>query len=201
MTRTHDPRLTVVADWFAAYGGRDIDALIELSHPRVEVVPARPLLTKLPGATFHGHRGLRTLIEWSYEQYPSIRVESLVGRKIPGWIQMSAEYMVDDSQQPVVRSRTETLFDVGDGRVRRAHAFRAESPALAEALAQPVLTPREREIFALLAVGLTAPEIAARLVLSPTTVRTHVQNGVARLGANTRLHALAIAVNRGEILL
>jgi DNA-binding NarL/FixJ family response regulator len=140
-------------------------------------------------------------MEWSYEQYPLIRVQSALTRKIPGWLQTSAEYMVDDRQQPAVRSRTETLFDIADGRVRRMHVFRSESPELAAALAEPVLTPREREIFSLLAMGLTAPQIAARLVLSPTTVRTHVQNGLARLGAETRLHALAIAVKRGEILL
>jgi DNA-binding CsgD family transcriptional regulator len=201
MARTIDPRLTVADRWFAAYDDRDVDALVALSHPRIDLVPARPLLTKLPGATFHGHRGLRTLMEWSYQWYPGIRVESALARKIPGWIQTSAEYLVDDGQQPVVRSRTENLFDIADGRVQRVYMYRSESPELAAALNEPVLTPREREIFSLLAMGLTAPQIAERLVLSPTTVRTHVQNGVTRLGAETRLHALAIAVRRSEILL
>jgi PAS domain S-box-containing protein len=64
-----------------------------------------------------------------------------------------------------------------------------------------VLTPREREIFQLLALGFNAPQIAERLFLSPLTVRTHVQNGMARLGAGTRVQAIAIALARQEIQL
>jgi uncharacterized protein (TIGR02246 family) len=67
--------------------------------------------------------------------------------------------------------------------------------------AEPVLTPREREIFRLLALGFSGRDIAKQLFLSPDTVRTHVQNGVGRLGARTRGHAIAIALTRGEITL
>lgn len=63
------------------------------------------------------------------------------------------------------------------------------------------LTEREREVFRLLALGFNAPEIADRLFLSPATVRTHVQNGIARLGAETRVQAIALALTRGEISL
>jgi PAS domain S-box-containing protein len=63
------------------------------------------------------------------------------------------------------------------------------------------LTPREREIFQLLALGFTGREIADRLVLSPDTVRTHVQNGIGRLGARTRGQAIALALHRGDITL
>jgi PAS domain S-box-containing protein len=64
-----------------------------------------------------------------------------------------------------------------------------------------ILTPREREIFRMLALGFNAPEIADRLFLSPATVRTHVQNGVGRLGAKTRVQAVAMALTKGEISL
>jgi PAS domain S-box-containing protein len=63
------------------------------------------------------------------------------------------------------------------------------------------LTPREREVFQLLALGFSGREIADRLVLSPDTVRTHVQNGIGRLGAKTRAQAIALALTRGEISL
>jgi DNA-binding CsgD family transcriptional regulator/ketosteroid isomerase-like protein len=62
-----------------------------------------------------------------------------------------------------------------------------------------LLTDREREIFQLLARGLTAPKIAEQLVLSPATVRTHVQNAVTKLEATTRVQAIARAIGRGEI--
>jgi DNA-binding CsgD family transcriptional regulator len=194
-----DLRLGAVDRWFEAYADRDVDALCAASDLRIEVVPVGPLLTKLPGVSFHGHRGLRTLADWSYEQYPQLRVEATLIRRIPGWVHASADYVVDDRETPVIRTRTETLVDVFNGRVRRMIAFRSESPAFVAKVAQPVLTPREREVYTLLASGLTAPEVAERLMLSPTTVRTHVQNGIARLGAETRLHALAIALERGEI--
>jgi DNA-binding NarL/FixJ family response regulator len=62
-----------------------------------------------------------------------------------------------------------------------------------------VLTAREREILSLLAEGLTGEQIAETLVLSPETVRTHVRNAMARLGAKTRVHALALALQGGEV--
>jgi DNA-binding CsgD family transcriptional regulator len=54
------------------------------------------------------------------------------------------------------------------------------------------LSPREREILGLLAEGLTGREIARRLYLSPETVRTHIRNATTRLGAKTRVQAVAI---------
>jgi DNA-binding NarL/FixJ family response regulator len=59
------------------------------------------------------------------------------------------------------------------------------------------LTNREREILALLATGATGPEIAATLYLSPNTVRTHVQNILAKLGVHSRLEAVAVATRLG----
>src|SRR4051812_22368324 len=56
------------------------------------------------------------------------------------------------------------------------------------------LSPREREITQLLAEGMTGEEIARELVLSPETVRTHVRNAMARVGAKTRSHLVAVAL-------
>ena len=65
--------------------------------------------------------------------------------------------------------------------------------------APKVLSAREREILTLLRDGRTGEEIAAELVLSPETVRTHVRNACQKLDAKTRVHALAIAIRTGEI--
>jgi PAS domain S-box-containing protein len=62
-----------------------------------------------------------------------------------------------------------------------------------------VLTPRQRDVLTMLASGLNGPEAAARLFLSPATVRTHVQNAMNALGARTRAQAVAEALIRGEI--
>jgi DNA-binding NarL/FixJ family response regulator len=58
----------------------------------------------------------------------------------------------------------------------------------------PALSGREREILGLLANGFSNPEIAARLFISPETVRTHVRNAMAKLEADTRTQAVALAL-------
>jgi DNA-binding NarL/FixJ family response regulator len=62
-----------------------------------------------------------------------------------------------------------------------------------------VLSPREREILGLLSQGLSGEEAAERLFLSSETVRTHVRNAMSKLNASTRVHAVALAMQRGEI--
>ena len=56
------------------------------------------------------------------------------------------------------------------------------------------LSPRELEVLELLADGLNGQLIAERLFLSPETVRTHVRNATSKLGARTRVQAVALVV-------
>jgi two-component system response regulator DevR len=58
------------------------------------------------------------------------------------------------------------------------------------------LTKREREILHLVADGLTNQAIAAELFLSVHTVRTHVQTMLTKLGAHSKLEAVAVAKRR-----
>ena len=62
-----------------------------------------------------------------------------------------------------------------------------------------ILSPREREILGLISRGMSGEEAATQLVLSSETVRTHVRNAMSKLGAATRAHAVALALQRGEI--
>jgi two-component system response regulator DevR len=62
---------------------------------------------------------------------------------------------------------------------------------------QPALTEREREVLALVAEGRTNAAIAEELTVSVHTIRNHVANLSAKLGATSKLEALAIAVRDG----
>lgn len=65
----------------------------------------------------------------------------------------------------------------------------------------PQLSKREREIMHLMAEGNTAEQISEKVTVSVETVRTHVRNVVRKLQARNRVHAIAIALERGEIQL
>jgi RNA polymerase sigma factor (sigma-70 family) len=61
------------------------------------------------------------------------------------------------------------------------------------------LTPRELEVLRLLATGLTNAELADRLTLSPTTVKTHVARILSKLGLRDRVQAVVVAYETGLI--
>jgi two-component system response regulator FixJ len=60
-----------------------------------------------------------------------------------------------------------------------------------------VLTPREHEVLDLLAEGYRQSEIAAKLVISPKTVATHIQHILSKLEVRSRAQAVAVALGKG----
>ncbi|MGV9317180.1 response regulator [Streptomyces sp. NPDC003691] len=81
--------------------------------------------------------------------------------------------------------------------VARAVAAPAGPPDPAAAL--PEVTPRERQVLALLGAGLSNPEIADRLHLGITTVKTHVANLMAKTGRDNRIRLAVLAVQCGVV--
>jgi DNA-binding NarL/FixJ family response regulator len=61
------------------------------------------------------------------------------------------------------------------------------------------ISKREAQVLGLLAGGSTTEQIANGLSLAPGTVQTHVRNATRKLGARGRLHAVILALARGEI--
>jgi DNA-binding NarL/FixJ family response regulator len=61
------------------------------------------------------------------------------------------------------------------------------------------LTDREREVLVLVAEGLSNDEIAARLVISPATAKTHVSRTMVKLGARDRAQLVVYAYEAGLI--
>ena len=143
-------------------------------------------------------------------------------------IDLTRSLLADDPERRVVLytgSSDEELLFSGLDSGARGYALKDGSPReLVDALAQvagggsyvdprlrpallsrraterlPLISSREREILDLLAQGLTGEAVAARLVISAETVKTHIRNAMNKLEATTRVHAIAIALREGYI--
>lgn len=90
------------------------------------------------------------------------------------------------------------------GAIRAAHAGRATlSPEAAQALVETTnlppapglkLTEREHEVLALMIEGLNNVQIAGRLTVSPSTIKSHVSNILSKLGVTSRTEAVTLAL-------
>jgi two-component system, NarL family, nitrate/nitrite response regulator NarL len=149
---------------------------------------------ELPGPT-NGLELMRTLHERFGDELPVILVSgdrtSALDR-VAGLMLGADDYIVKP-------------FDTGEllARVRRS-LRRSGSPATngngdRRPTADVHLSPREREILALLAEGRSQSEIAASLVISPKTVATHIQHLLGKLGAHSRAQAVALAFQLGLV--
>jgi len=88
--------------------------------------------------------------------------------------------------------------------IRAAHAGRSTlsqeaSQALVQNANQPPapgldLTEREREVLALMIEGLNNTQIAGKLTVSPSTIKSHVSNILSKLGVASRTEAVSLAL-------
>jgi DNA-binding NarL/FixJ family response regulator len=90
----------------------------------------------------------------------------------------------------------DTIRAVHAGQKRLSSEAAAE---VAEHVTDGALTPREIDVLRLVAAGNANKEIGARLSLTEVTVKSHVKNILAKLGASDRTHAVTIALKRGII--
>ncbi len=131
-------------------------------------------------------------------QFPKVQVIALTSFKEEGLVQNALQsgaigYLLKDVSADELAQA-----------IRAAHAGRATlSPeatqALVHAATQPPapghdLTERERAVLALLVEGLNNTQIAARLGVSPSTIKSHVSNILSKLGVASRTEAVALAV-------
>ncbi|MFN2218788.1 MAG: response regulator [Anaerolineae bacterium] len=132
------------------------------------------------------------------QQFPAVQVIALTSFKDKGLVQDALQagaigYLLKDVSADALAQA-----------IRAAHAGRATlsseaAQALVQAAAQPPtpghdLTERERDVLALLVEGLNNRQIADRLVVSPSTIKSHVSHILAKLGVASRTEAAALAV-------
>jgi NarL family two-component system response regulator LiaR len=132
------------------------------------------------------------------ERFPQIRVIALTS--------FPEDRLVQDVLEAGALSYL--LKNVGaDDLARAIRAARAGQPMLAPEAAQALITrvtqpktpghdlsPREREVLALMVQGLNNPDIAERLVVGRSTVKFHVSSILGKLGVQSRTEAVALAV-------
>ena len=139
------------------------------------------------------------LVDWIIRERPEVKVLVYTGADDPDVL---ARALDTDAHGFVLKPGS---FDELVGALRAVtHGEHVVDDRIAKLLerrrpADSALSKREREVFRLLADGLSGEEIAERLYLSPETVRTHVRNGMTKLGARTRTQAVVAAISRGEI--
>ncbi|HEX8977598.1 MAG TPA: response regulator transcription factor [Solirubrobacteraceae bacterium] len=82
---------------------------------------------------------------------------------------------------------------------RLIEEFAAGAPAQDPPPALNELTPRELEVFRLVARGMSNTEIAAELIIGETTVKTHVTRLLMKLGVRDRVQAVVLAYEAGVV--
>jgi two-component system, NarL family, response regulator LiaR len=137
------------------------------------------------------------------QQFPKVQVVALTSFKEQDVVQNALQagaigYLLKDvSADELARA------------IRAAHSGRATlSPEATQALVNAVnqppapghdLTERERVVLALMVEGLNNTQIAARLVVSPSTIKTHVSNILSKLDVASRSEAVALALRSGLV--
>lgn len=117
----------------------------------------------------------------------------------PVWLNMSI--LVASNGRAAVRTTIHLFRDVTASRemealLRERMAQSAAAPATSPGPSAS-LTRRENEILALIKSGADTKAMAARLNVSPQTVRNHVQSILGRLGVHSRLEAVAYVTTHG----
>jgi DNA-binding CsgD family transcriptional regulator len=105
------------------------------------------------------------------------------GDSIAGLVSYSGWPQLSRQDETALQLLSYTLF--AELRAREDRLPPSVEPTL------PPLTPREKEVMRLSAIGLTSVEIAGRLGMSPRTVNQHVDNVAGKLGTKNRTHTIA----------
>ena len=184
-----------------AADGNEALALVARERPDVVLMDLR-----MPG--LDGVAATRRL----RAEHPSVKVIVLTtyadDRSVVGALQAGADgYLTKDAGGDEIRQALERVLDgqaVIDPSVQRllvdavlAGAPQGPRDQPKEAPVADGLTPREAEVLGLIAAGLSNAEIAARLVVSEATVKSHINHLLPKIGARDRAQAVSYAYQHG----
>jgi DNA-binding NarL/FixJ family response regulator len=178
------PNIRVIGE---AADGKSAIALAERRRPDVVIMDVRmPEMDGLEATKILGERnpGIPVLIFTAYSERSLLSRGLESGAK--GYILKEAPH------QTLVRA----IERVSAGDV---YVDPALMPAFLPGKGDDMLTGREREILQLLADGMSNADVAAKLFISQETVKSHVRHILAKLEADTRTHAVAIALREAII--
>ncbi|MET7391455.1 response regulator [Streptomyces sp. NPDC005529] len=187
----------------AADGAEAVDAvrrtrpdvvLMDIRMPRMDGIEAtRRILAGTPDGT----DGTRVIILTTYDLDHYVYAALTAGAS--GFLlkDVTPEHLV--AAVRLVRSGDALLAPTITRRLIERFAHRQESPQTGLRRDLSGLTPRELEVLRLLATGLSNAELADRLFLSPTTVKTHVGRILSKLDLRDRVQAVVLAYESGLI--
>ena len=144
---------------------------------------------------FHTARQLKTLEMYWYVWRP-MRIADSLRVWLPAPPGRSHMLYLERSSPFTERDRS--LLELLRPSLIRMHAAAAARRRVSLASRSPTMTRREHEILSLVAEGKTSREIAAVLVVSPHTVRKHIENIFEKLDVRTRSAAVARAYARTD---
>jgi DNA-binding NarL/FixJ family response regulator len=159
--------------------GAAVDALSELAAEADSIV--------LVGGTAASQR--RTLIRDAAARFPSLPVVMIApasSNSVHKAIEAGASGWVYDSQ--IESALAATIGAVVAGQVVVPRELRRHAT-------RPALSHRERQTLALVVMGLTNRQIAARLFLAESTVKTHLTSIFGKLGVGSRSEAVALVLD------
>ncbi len=168
--------------------------LMDVRMPRMDGIEATRRLT----AAGAGPRVL-VLTTFDHDEYvvEALRAgaSGFLLKDAPADDLVAAVHIVHRGEAIVAPTVTRRLLD----RFASSLPSAAAPPTAHGPAATDVLTDREREVLLLVARGLSNAEVAAELVVSETTVKTHVSNVLGKLGLRDRVQAVVLAYETGLV--
>ncbi len=177
---------------------RELSPDVVLMDVRMPVMDGIEATRQLAGAGPDGNPGPRILILTTFDLDDHVYDALCAGAS--GFLlkDVTAERLFDAVR--VIAAGEALLAPAVTRRLIGEFARQRPRPDAPPAAALATLTPRETQVLRLVATGASNPEIAARLVVTEETVKTHVSRMLSKLGLRDRTQAVVTAYETGLVI-